>query len=149
MIEKLKQLLLPETQEAPENTEESIQLACLIMMIETGKADHDFDEKELNTVRKVALDVYGLDENTIDKMIMDAKQAADDATSLYEFTSLINENLDEEQKYRVIQSMWRVAYADGQVDRYEEHIIRRAADLLYVEHARFIEAKLSVKEASS
>lgn len=147
MIEKLKQLFTPESHEAPENTEESIQLACLIMMIETGKADHDFDEKELATVRKVAMDIYGLDESRTNKLIQDARKAANDATSLYEFTSLINEHLDEEQRYRVIQSMWRVAFADGQVDRYEEHIIRRAADLLYVEHARFIEAKLSVKEA--
>jgi len=84
---------------------------------------------------------------TLQELLALAKDTAVHATSLYEFTSLINDYFDEQEKFQVIKAMWQVAFADGRIDRYEEHIIRRAADLLYVEHHRFIEAKLSVQDA--
>jgi len=145
LIEKLKKLFAATKHDSVEQSDESIRLACLVMMLETAKADHSLDNDELSAIQLYAEQHFELDPETVKMLVQEAKQKADHATSLYEFTSLINENFDEPKKYQVIQSMWRVAYADGQIDRYEEHIIRRAADLLYVEHARFIEAKLSIK----
>jgi len=145
LIEKLKKLFTASEQQTPEESEKSIRLACLVMMLETAKADHAVDGAELSAIEAYAEQHFHLEKTTVKTLVKAAKEKADHATSLYEFTSLINENFDETKKFQVIQSMWRVAYADGRIDRYEEHIIRRAADLLYVSHPRFIEAKLSVK----
>ena len=61
-----------------------------------------------------------------------AKSRADASTSLFEFTSVLNQGCTPEQKVQIVRELWKVAYADGQLDRYEEHFVRRAAELLYV-----------------
>ena len=63
-----------------------------------------------------------------------ARKNADDLVSLQHVTRLLNEHFDEEMKIRVIEMMWQVVYADGVKDHYEEHLIRKIADLLYVSH---------------
>ena len=70
----------------------------------------------------------------------------EDSTSLYEFTRDINDNFDAAERVRLIESMWKIAYADGNIDKYEEHIIRKVSNLIYVAHSDFIKAKLSAKE---
>lgn len=130
----------------PEDSEKLLLLASLALLIETAKSDHEVDPSELDAITQIAQSNHALPADEIESLISEAKARVKESTSLYEFTSLINENLKEPQKYQLVQNMWRVAYADGRIDRYEEHIIRKAAELLYVDHARFIEAKLSVSE---
>jgi uncharacterized tellurite resistance protein B-like protein len=78
--------------------------------------------------------------------VLDAASArADAAVSLHEFTRLLNDALAPTDKQRVIGLLWRVAFADGTLDRYEDHLVRKVADLLYVPHAEFIRAKLAVQ----
>ena len=61
------------------------------------------------------------------------------------FTREINDSFEYENKCKLIESMWRIAYADGNVDKYEEHIIRKVSSLIYVAHSDFIQAKLNAK----
>lgn len=149
MIEMLKKLFSQRTDnESSDSSEQAIHIACLALLIETGKSDHTLDDIELDAIIKLAKTDFNILQANIDALITHARKNADDATSLFEFTSLINENLKQEQKYQLILAMWKVAFADGRIDRYEEHIIRRVADLIYVQHARFIEAKLTAKKAN-
>jgi uncharacterized tellurite resistance protein B-like protein len=74
-----------------------------------------------------------------------AQEEARSATSLFQFTSLINSSYGYPEKIRLLHHMWEVAWADGRVDRYEEHLIRKVADLLYLSHGDFIRAKLASK----
>ena len=67
-----------------------------------------------------------------------AESEVDDVTCLFEFTRLVNENVDQTQKLKIVEMMWRVSYADLDKDKYEEHLIRKVSDLLYVPHADFI-----------
>lgn len=145
MISFLKDLIKPSSpQESLENKEHRLRLACLALLFETAKSDHQLDEDEIQTIIAFAQTRFQVTESEAEALANHARQNANDSTSLYEFTSLIHEELDEAAKFRLIQAMWEVANADGRIDRYEEHIIRRAAELLYLDHARFIEAKLSV-----
>lgn len=127
--------------EAGSNDEQSVQLAALALLIETAKADNHFDENELNTVIELAEKNFKFDHHNHEELVALAKQTASESTSLYEFTSLIHETFSEELKFKLILGMWQVAYADGEIDRYEEHLIRKVAELIYVPHVRFIEAK--------
>jgi uncharacterized tellurite resistance protein B-like protein len=68
------------------------------------------------------------------------------STGFYEFTSLINKGLTYEEKVKVIEYLWEVALVDTHLDKYEEHTVRKIADLIYVAHEDFIEAKLRVKK---
>ena len=59
-------------------------------------------------------------------------------------TTLINDQFNPEQKYRLIVALWQVANADGIISKHEDHLIRNVADLIYVSHSNFIRAKLEV-----
>ena len=90
-----------------------------------------------NSLKLPTAEVHALMEQASDK--------ADEATSLYEFTRLINDHFLEEEKQQLIHNMWVVAWADGDIDKYEEHLIRRVAELIYVSHQDFIRSKLAAR----
>ena len=70
-----------------------------------------------------------------------AAEQADAATCLFEFTRAVNDLASVEQKRSLLGMMWRVAMADDALSRYEEHVIRKVADLLYLPHSDFMLAK--------
>lgn len=70
-----------------------------------------------------------------------AEQTAQEAASYHEFTAQLNKHFSQERKIKVIEYLWEVAYADNQLDKYEEHFVRKIADLLHVAHKDFITSK--------
>lgn len=74
-----------------------------------------------------------------------AKNETNHATSLHQFTQLINQYCTTEEKFNLMKAMWEMAYADGNLDKYEDYIVRKVADLIYVPHTEFIRAKSLVK----
>ena len=103
------------------------------------------DQEQKLTIDTLQKD-FQINEDEIDELINLAKENVEDSTSLYEFTRDINDNFDAAERLKLIESMWKIAYADGNIDKYEEHIIRKVSNLIYVAHSDFIKAKLSAKE---
>lgn len=123
-------------------------LAAAALLIETARADFTQDgveEASMTTLLQGSLDLTGED---VEELLRLANREVDAATSLYQFTRTVNDQFTPTQKTQLISDMWRVAYADGDVDKYEEHLIRRVADLVYVPHEDYIRAKLSAASAS-
>ena len=120
--------------------------ACIALLLETSMADEILDESELIALKNTLLSDFQINENEIDELINLAKENVEDSTSLYEFTRDINDNFDAAERVKLIESMWKIAYADGNIDKYEEHIIRKVSNLIYVAHSDFIKARLSAKE---
>lgn len=152
MIAKLKQWFdqLGQTQQPEaEQSKEGIKLCCFSLMVITANVDSNFDSSERIVIEQLGRDLFDLDKSTVEEIVHDAEQQAGDSTSLYEFTSLIHEHLSENEKFKLVEGLWRVAYADGQIDKYEEHIIRRVSDLIYLDHARFTEARHLAQNGSS
>ena len=133
-----------------ENTEttssvDKIHLASAALMIELCKADQSIDEVETNALASIFKVKYHLPNQAIEELIQLAEQEAKEATSLYQFTSLINDAYEYSDKVLLIKNMWEVAFADGKLDRYEDHLIRKVAELLYISHSDFIKTKLATK----
>ncbi len=120
--------------------------ACVALLLETSMADEILDESELMALKNTLQKDFQINEDEIDELINLAKENVEDSTSLYEFTRDINDNFDAAERVKLIESMWKIAYADGNIDKYEEHIIRKVSNLIYVAHSDFIKAKLSAKE---
>ena len=120
--------------------------ACIALLLETSMADEILDESELMTLKRTLQKDFQINEDEIDELIDLSKENVEDSTSLYEFTRDINDNFDAVERVKLIESMWKIAYADGNIDKYEEHIIRKVSNLIYVAHSDFIKAKLSAKE---
>ncbi|MDC0598535.1 TerB family tellurite resistance protein [Gammaproteobacteria bacterium] len=128
-----------------ENTGHKIQLASAALMIELCMADQTIDEAETEALLAILRNKFAMDDETLAELMTLAQQEAKEATSLYQFTSLINEEYEYAEKVQLIRNMWEVAFADGHLDRYEDHLIKKVADLLYVSHRDIIKSKLAVK----
>ena len=143
MFDKLFELL---KLDEPAGTEAEIQtqswsLAASALMIEVATADQDFDNDELETLLKILSREFNLTPDQLDTLVLNAKSQSKEATSLYQFTHQVNVDCTHEEKYRLMLGLWQVAYADGSIDKYEEHIIRRISDLIHLPHTQFIRAK--------
>ncbi len=123
-------------------------LICATLMIEVMNSDHQLDERENEEFLRVLQEQYQISEEDLAEISKLAKEEAQQATSLYEFTSLINAEYEYEQKVMLIENMWRIAFSDEKLDRYEDHLIRKVSDLIYVSHSDFIRTKLKVKNAT-
>ena len=141
-----KKIFQNEESEDPTIDDKTSTKACVALLLETSMADEILDESELMALKNTLQKDFQINEDEIDELIDLAKENVEDSTSLYEFTRDINDNFDAAERVKLIESMWKIAYADGNIDKYEEHIIRKVANLIYVAHSDFIKAKLSAQE---
>lgn len=132
---------------ASQTTERKLNLASAALMIEVMNSDHQLDDREAAAFLEVLSTSLGLAEDEVEELVELAEKQAQQATSLYEFTRLINDHYDYVQKVELVENMWRIAFSDETLDKYEEHLIRRIADLIYVSHSDFIKTKLIARDA--
>ncbi len=138
--------ILKETQDEA-TSEHGLQLATAALLIEMSRADFEAGATERDAVVAAIQRVYELTDRETLELVALAEEEAKQATSLYQFTSLINKAFSAEQKAQVVELLWEVAWADGRIDKYEEHLVRKIADLIHVPHRTFIRAKHKVKRA--
>lgn len=131
-----------------ENTHR-MELASAALLLELMKIDGHFDERETHAIAEVLANTFSLDQETLEEIIELAEVESHQSTSLYDFTSLINASYTYGQRVRLIENLWRVAYSDKKIDRYEDNLIRRISDLIYVNHSDFIKAKLKIRDVVS
>jgi uncharacterized tellurite resistance protein B-like protein len=145
MLKAIKQFfeesISPDTQG---DVEHRLKLATAALFIEMMQQDGKKTESEEKTVKEVLQTKFDLSEIETHQLFELAHEEARDAVDFYQFTSLINEHFSREKKIKIVEYLWAIAYADNHLDAYEEHMVRRIADLLYVEHQDFIKAKHKV-----
>ncbi len=142
MIKKLLSLITPQENEPEIASEEAIRLAAISLLVQVAKADHSLSEQEESKLVELVNAHFNESKQLEHDELIDLAMAKSDAsTSLYEFTSLINEHYSMSQKFQLITLMWQIAFSDNVIDSYEEHLIRRVADLVYLPHVNFMEAK--------
>lgn len=149
MIERLKKLFAATEAEADKPDNHQLAVAATALMVQLSRVDQDEDQRELQAIVDGAVRAHQVTRDEAEEILEDALSHADDATSLYEFTGLINEHLDQEGKQALLESIWRVAFADGRIDKYEEHLIRRMADLLHLNHREYMQARHRAEDAGS
>ena len=119
----------------------NLELACAALMFEVARADFAIEAAEQQAVRDLLTREFGLSVEELTRVTEEAADRVDTATCLFEFTRAVNELATVDQKRTLISMMWRVAMADQELSRYEEHVIRKVADLLYLPHSDFMLAK--------
>ena len=149
MIKSLKAYLdnfLQESSEDNISPQNKIELATAVLMIEISLADEKTGDEEYKIIKKILLEQFHSDKIKINELIRLAKDEVDHAISLHEFAETINKQLSAIDKVNIIKNLWRVAYADAYVHKYEEYYIRKIADLLHVSHADYIKTKLEAEK---
>ena len=141
LIAKLKTLFRQSEDAQAQSHNRALELTCAALMFEVARADFAVEATELDTVNALLTEQFDLAPEELVSVTEQAAQQADAATCLYEFTRTLNELASAEEKHALLAMMWRVAMADDVLSRYEEHLIRKVADLLYVPHSDFMAAK--------
>ena len=150
MINKIKDLITRfNTKE--ETTEESssnlLDNACAALLVEIAFADKDFDETEKTSLKQSLIETYAVDESDIEEIIKDAEETVSESTSLYGYTRVVNDEFEYDDKLSLLKNLWKVAYADGNLDKYEEHLIRKISDLIHISHTDYINIKLEIRDS--
>lgn len=130
-----------------ENDEQhTTQLAAAILLIEVSRADFEISQTEQEVIKQVLMKQFSLSDNEAAGVLNYALEEHDDYTSSHPFIRLLNEEMDIEGKRDLLRGLWEVAYADNELDKYEEYHIRKIADWLYLSHADFMKIKHQVLE---
>ena len=148
MIRKIKDLITKiSNKEEIEESSNLLQLdrACAALLIEIAFADKNFDEREKESLKESLLKSYAIDVETINEIINDAEKTVEESTSLYEYTRTVNDEFEYPQKLNLLENLWKVAYADETLDKYEEHLLRKISDLIHISHSDYINVKLKVR----
>lgn len=128
-----------------EMPERALQLATASLLIEVSRADFHINAEEREAVVDAVQHMFSLSTQETREIVELAESEIDDATSLYEFTRLVNDYFDYEQKLKIVELLWRVCFADLDKDKYEEHLIRKISDLIYVSHSDFVRMRHRVE----
>ena len=146
MIGKLKTILLGDKAfggEA-ETQDDRQQLALASLLVEMARADFDETHDEHSLIIDLLARHYDLSAAESLELLNKARAANNKAVCLFDFTRSLHNSLDAEQKIDVIRLLWKVANADNKLDKYEDYLVRKVADLLYVSDSDVIRLKHEV-----
>ncbi len=153
MLRTLKDLFDALTAPSPASSstddEHLLQLATAVLLVEVMRADADLGVAERRAVVTALQDKFSLAADEIERLVELADQRSREATDFHAFTSRLNAAFSMAQKLRVVEHMWRVAYADGTLSAHENHVMRRLSDLLHVPHGAYINAKMRAQQAAA
>jgi len=133
--------------EAPDR-DGALRLATAILMVEIARADHVFEESEFERLLELIASHFELSSGDAADLVVSASEATKDVVHLHEFTQLLRKNLTDAEKGRVVGLLWQIAYADGRLDKYEDSLVLKISDLLYVSRGRVMQLKHHAKMAA-
>ena len=125
----------------PGADEHALARAAAVLLAEMAATDSDGGEAETEVMHRAMRQTFDLAADELAELMDRAHELQRESVSLYEFTRQLRTGLDPGARAELIEWLWRVAYADGRLDRHEEQLVRRLADLLGVPHREFIRRK--------
>ncbi|MBT8136254.1 MAG: TerB family tellurite resistance protein [Gammaproteobacteria bacterium] len=143
MLKKLRELLGGVAAEAADDADGDglLRVATAALLVEMARADFSEDGIEHEEIVRALQQHFALDLAAAQQLLRGAGDSADKAVSLHQFTRLLHEQLEPPEKQKIVEMLWRVALADAVLDKHEDHLVRKIADLLYVSHADLVRLK--------
>jgi uncharacterized tellurite resistance protein B-like protein len=137
-LENLRQIV---NRHEPDADEHALPRAAAVLLLELAATDAGIDERERRVIERAVTERFGLGDAELRDLLEEAGRRQRDTHSLHEFTHQLRTGLAPEMRGELVEWLWRVAYADDRLDRHEEHLVRRLADLLGVPHREFMRRK--------
>lgn len=126
--------------------EEKTRIAASVILLEAAYADHECTEDELDHVVETLSSDFDLSRKHVEDLLELAHRKRSQAVDLFEFTNHINNEFSQEEKQAVLEAAWRIIYIDGQLEKHEDHFVRKLTHLLRLSHKEMIDAKLKARE---
>ena len=152
MLDVVKRFFSKITEDDSKTIEEErnhdTRVATCALFVEMARIDETFTQAEMETILSILKEKYGLSREHADALIAEADKALDESVDLWQFARLINENYSNEEKLEIIETLWKIVYVDGKMDKYEHYLMNKLATLLRLSHEQLIDAKLKVLDSS-
>ncbi len=132
-----------------EDREAAMRLATAVLMIDVARADFVFDESEFDQVLKLVEVHFRLTAEQAAELVVEASGKAEDLVDIHEFTKLLHDYLTDDEKAQIVSLLWQIAYADGRLDKYEDSLVLKISDLLYVSRGRVMRLKHDAESAAN
>ena len=133
MIKKIKELLgFGNDALAAGDEIDDLELAAAALLVEVAMVDREFDAAERQRIIGFVKSKFSLDEKIASKLIAKAEAQVEGSVQLYGITSVLRHGLSYEDRVELMECLWTVAYADGEVDPFEDQLMRRIGELIYV-----------------
>ena len=126
-----------------------IKLSTALLLVEVERADFAEDITESAATLRLLREHFELSDEEAALLVQEARRTADHAASLQAFTRRLHEALTYEEKQAIVEMLWKVALADSHLDKHEDHVVRKIADLLYVSHSDVIRIRNRVRDAAA
>jgi len=148
MLDIVKRFFSKTATEPPKNadppTEHDVRIAACALFVEMARIDEKFTEVEMDTILTIVKERYGLSREHADALVAEADKELAESVDLWQFARLINENYTTDEKIEIIETLWRMVFVDGKMDRYEHYLMNKLKNLLRLSHDQLIAAKLKV-----
>ena len=141
MLNFLKKIFKKKDQE--KETVSDINLACAIILLEVSYSDFEIKDVEIEKILNFFETDLNLSKDKSTWLNNEAQKLHKDTNCLRKYIKLINDSYTKEEKVNLINIAWRIARADNEIDKYEEHRIRKISELLYLNHSDFIKEKIN------
>ena len=126
-----------------------IRVATCALLLEMANIDGEFSLSEKDRIISIMKENFDLSEGYAKALIKASHEELDGSIDLWQFTNLINQNYSIEEKVRIIEIVWEIAYRDGKLDKHEAYLMHKLANLLRLNHKQLIDAKLRAKKSVS
>jgi uncharacterized tellurite resistance protein B-like protein len=145
MFERLKSILTGSAERGSHggaDEEQRLQIATAVILLEVAYADDEFSETERERIVEILKAQFSLENESVQELIRVSEEQMQQSIDLWHFTEIINRSYGTDEKIRVIEKVWQIIYADGKLDRFEDHIVHKLARVLNLSHRDMIEAKM-------
>jgi len=132
-------------EESAEDREFKLKVATSVVLLEAATADSHFSQEEQDKIVEILKSRFQMDDESVKELIDESKQERKESTDLWYFTNLINDDLNNEEKYNLMEEVWEVIYSDGTLDKFENYIAHKLLSMLNLDHSKFIKLKMKVK----
>jgi len=135
---------LPAESEPGADTER-IRVATCVLLLQMARSDNEFTDAERETITVLLKKDFGLSDELAAELLDLSHKKLEESVDLWQYTNLIKKDYSLEEKIRVIESIWKVVYADGKLDPHEDYLVHKLSQLLGLSHKQLIDAKLRVR----
>ena len=129
----------------PGGEKKKLQIAAAAILIEIAKSDSDFAPEELEVIKTSLRVKFNLTDEEIQTLILESERERENSSDLFQFTHQINKEFSKEEKFILMEMIWKVIYADGILDKHEDYLAHKFATLLRLNHEELITTKMKVK----
>ncbi|MEX0998346.1 MAG: TerB family tellurite resistance protein [Thermodesulfobacteriota bacterium] len=138
----------PKKEESAEDRELKLRVATSVILLEAATANSNFSPQDQEKIIEILKSRFQMNDESVKELIDESENERKNSTDLWYFTDLINENLNNEEKYNLMELVWEVIYSDGTLDKFENYIAHKLLNMLNLDRSKFIELKLKVKNGT-